>query len=164
MKSEVDYRKIALNSLIGGTILFGAVIFFDMILFSVTNWIYVSMGIMGLSAYDETATAYYIIKLGTVYLTGGFLGGLYAGYKIKESLKITMAFPAIIGSLLLLLVVAAQFSFGYRSLLELDFLWLIRNIIVPLLISLFGSYLGGYTVNWEVEEKPKEEIITLIFK
>ncbi|MEM1515825.1 MAG: hypothetical protein QXL85_08315 [Candidatus Bathyarchaeia archaeon] len=164
MKSETDYRKLALNSLIGGTILFGAVIFFDMILFSVTNWIYMSMGIMGLSAYDETAIAYYIIKLGTVYLTSGFLGGLYAGYKIRERLKMTMAFPAIVGSLLLLLVVVVQFSLGYRPLSELDFLWLIRNIIVPFLMSLFGSYLGGYTVNWEVEEKPKEERITLIFK
>lgn len=155
--NELDYRGIAINLLIGGVINFGALIFLDMTVYSIMGWIYRSFGIYGVLAFEEAQNAYYIIRLGTVFLSSGFLGGLYAGYKIKENLRVIMAFPGLIGLLLTLTL-----QFFLRTLSIQHIFGLVKNVIIPLMVLVSGSYLGGYTLNWRVEEKLEEERISLI--
>lgn len=159
---ELNYQRIAINLLIGGVINFGVMIFLDIILNSTMNWICRSLGIYGILVYEEALNAYYIIRLGTVFLSSGFIGGLYVGYKVKENLRLIMAFPGLIG---LTLVLVLQYFAGNRTSLIQQFLQLfgpIKIVVIPLLVLLLGSYLGGYTLNWQVEEKPKEEKISFV--
>lgn len=161
-EKELNCRRMIINLLIGGVINFGSIIFLDIILNSTMNWIYKSLGIYGILVYEEALNAYYIIRLGTVFLSSGFIGGLYVGHKVKENLRLIMAFPSFIG---LSLTFALQYFLGNRALLMqqlLQLFGLIKVIVIPLLVLLLGSYLGGYTLNWQVEEKPKEEKISLV--
>ncbi|MEM1606891.1 MAG: hypothetical protein QXW55_01375 [Candidatus Bathyarchaeia archaeon] len=157
-----NYRSITINLLIGGVISFGAMIFLDIILNSTANWIFRSLGIYGILVYEEALNAYYLIRLGTVFLSSGFIGGLYVGHKIKENLRVIMSFPSFIG---LSFMFTLQFFAGNRALILQQFsqlFGLVRVIIAPLLMLLLGSYLGGYTLNWQMEEKPKEEKISFL--
>jgi len=128
---------------------------------SITDWIFRTMAIYGVFAYEEAQNAYYIIRLGSIYLPSGFFGGLYAGYKIKEKLKLILMFPCIIGFLFVLLL---QYFSGYLiSIFLASPLDLMKIIVIPIIISLGGSYLGGYAINWQVEEVAEEKI-SLILK
>lgn len=161
-EEKLDYRRITINLLIGGVINFGAIIFLDMILSSTMNWIYRSLGIYGVLVYEEARNAHYMIRLGTVFLSSGFIGGLYVGHKVKENLRLIMAFPGLIGLSLMLVL---QYFAGNRALLVQQLFQpfgLVKIVVIPLLVLLLGSYLGGYTLNWQVEEKPEEEKISFI--
>jgi len=156
---EIDYWKL-IHIVIGGLIYLISVFFLEILVQSITDWIFRTMGIYGVLAYKEAQNAYYIIRLGTIYLSSGFLGGLYTGYKIKEKLKLIMIFPSIIGFLLVFIL---QYFFGYLTPAVLASLSNSTKIIVaPMLVSLSGSYLGGYTINWEVEEVIEEKISLLL--
>ena len=157
--SKIDYWKL-IHILIGGLTYLVSVLFLEMLVQSTTDWIFRTIGIYGVLAYEEAQNAYYIIKLGTIYLSSGFFGGLYTGYKVKEKLKLIMIFPGIIG---FLLVLTLQYFSGYLTLMILTPLSnLAKIIIIPTLISLSGSYLGGYTMNWQVEEVTEEKISLLL--
>ncbi|MCX8170675.1 MAG: hypothetical protein N3E47_01705 [Candidatus Bathyarchaeota archaeon] len=158
--NKLNHRRIIINLLIGGMINFGALIFLDLTVYSMMDWIYRSLGIYGVLIYEEARNAYYLIRLGTVFLSSGFIGGLYVGYKIKENLKLIMAFPSPTG---LSLVILLQFLLGNRAILTQNVFELVKIFVIPLVISLLGSYLGGYTLNWHVEKKPKEERISFTF-
>ncbi|MEM1581831.1 MAG: hypothetical protein QXK89_04890 [Candidatus Bathyarchaeia archaeon] len=159
--NKIDYRKL-IYILISGIIYFATAFTLEMLVQSTLDWIFRTMGISGILAFEDAQNAYYIIRLGIVYLSSGYLGGLYAGYKIKENLKLNMTFPSLIG---FLLIFTMQYFLGYSAVLKaLSLIGFAKIIAMPLIVSLVGSYLGGYTVNWQVEEKPKEEKISLIFK
>jgi len=158
--SKINYREI-IHILIGGLIYFVSILFLEMLTRSILDWIFRTTATYGVLAYEEALNAYYIIRLGSIYLPSGFLGGLYTGYKIREKLKLIMIFPCVIGFLLVLLL---QYFSGYLiSMILASLSDLMKTIIVPIIISLGGSYLGGYTLNWQVEEVT-EERISLILK
>lgn len=142
-------------------IIFGGLICFFISFFLLSGsppiWIYIiykllqTVGAYGLLAfYKEVEPALILFLVAIVYLPSGFLGGLYTGYKIKENLRIVLLYPSLIGFAILLIL---QLYFG---VLDLSSPNLARDILVPLVGSIVGSYLGGYTVNWETEEE--EEI------
>jgi len=163
---EIDYQKL-IHIIIGGLIYLLGVLLLDALVQSIAYWIFRNTGIGGVLAYEEAQNAYYIIILGATYLSSGFLGGLYTGYKIKEKLKLIMMFPSIIGFPLTFI---PYYFFGYQVTL-FSYLTpaglaslsnLTKIIIIPMLISLSGSYLGGYTINWEIEEVVEEKISLLL--
>jgi len=108
-----------------------------------------NIGYAGLLAFTEATNAMVLLMLGTVYLPSGFLGGLYTGYKINENIKIILLFPAMIGFAGL---IALRFFTGY---LNLSIINLQNEIFIPILGNVVGAYLGGYTMNWEMEETVK---------
>ncbi len=104
---------------------------------------------LGLLAFTESMNATSLFILGTAYIPSGFFGGLYTGYKIKENLRITFLFPALIGSAGLVIL---RFLSGYTSFSILN---LQQEFLIPILGNVVGSYLGGYAMNWEIEEIEK---------
>lgn len=157
--SKIDYWKL-IHILIGGLTYFVSVFFLEMLLHLAMDWIFRTTAIYGVLAYEEAQNAYYIIRLGSVYLPSGFFGGLYTGYKVKERLKLIIIFPSTAGFLFFFVL---QFFLGYIGSAVLTFLNLAKLIVIPLIVSIFGSYLGGYTINWEVKEV-EEEQLSLIFE
>jgi len=158
--SKIDYWKL-IHILIGGLTYLVGVFFLEMLVRLVADWIFRTTAIYGVLAYEEAQNAYYIIRLGTIYLPSGFFGGLYTGYKIKEKLKLIMMFPSITGFLLVLII---QYFLGYMTLIiSASLLNLAKIIAIPFIVSLSGSYLGGYTINWQVEEVVEEKI-SLLFE
>lgn len=153
--SKIDYWKI-FHILIGGAIYFAAIFVLEIVTQSTADWIFRTLGILGVFAFEEAQNAYYVIRLGVIYSASGFFSGLYTGYKVKENLKLIMSFPSLIGFLLMLAI-------NYGVLLtSFSLMRITKFVAVPLIVSLIGSYLGGYTVNWQVEEKIKEEKISLM--
>ena len=139
-------------------IIFGGMICFLMAFFLLSGsppiWLFIiykllqAVGAYGLLAfYKEVEPALILFMIAIVYLPSGFLGGLYTGYKTKENLKIVLLYPSLIGFAILLIL---QLYFG---VLDLSSPNLGRDILVPLVGSIVGSYLGGYAVNWEKEEE-----------
>ena len=139
-------------------IIFGGLISFFMAFFLLSGsppiWIYIiykllqTVGAYGLLAfYKEVEPALILFLVAIVYLPSGFLGGLYTGYKIRENLRIVLLYPSLIGFAILLIL---QLYFG---VLDLSSPNLARDILVPLVGSIVGSYLGGYTMNWKTEEE-----------
>jgi len=154
-------REKIIHTLAGGGISFISIFFTESIFWLLMDYILRTLGIYGVLAYQEGQEAFFLIGLGSVYLLSGFLGGLYVGYKIKEGLKTLMVFPAII---CLLGMVVLQFLTGTTFPIANFTDYFIRAIVIPLSVLITGSYLGGYTLNWHVEEKPEEERIELIFR
>ena len=154
-------REKIIHTLAGGGISFLSIFFTESIFWLLMDYMLRTLGIYGVLAYQEGQEAFFLIKLGSVYLLSGFLGGLYVGYKIKEGLETLMIFPAII---CFLGVVVLQFLTGMAFPTANFTDYFIRVIVIPLFVLIIGSYLGGYTLNWHVEEKPEEERIELIFR
>jgi len=98
---------------------------------------------LGLLVFSEAAGAISLFLFGVSYLPSGFFGGLYVGYRLKENLKIDLAFPGLIGVTVL---VVLQFLSGNLNFLNLKFE---RDILIPLLGNVTGAYFGGYAINWE---------------
>lgn len=158
--NEISREKI-IHILVGGGLCFIALFVIEALVLSIMDLILRALGIYGVMAYQEGRDAFFLIRLGAVYLTSGFLGGLYTGYRIKESLKKILVFPAIV---CFLGIIVLQLITGYMSLIFSTATYFIKSIVMPLSILIAGSYLGGYTLNWHVEEKPKEEEIKIVFK
>lgn len=155
MSDKINLRLI-LHMLIGGFICFTLLFLLKYLglVWVFTEWILKSSNSLGVLIFERAQTGYYMISLGLTYLPSGFLGGLYFGRKIEEKMKIYLAFPSIIGFTLSLLL-------EYYLKLSPDYL---RGLIIPFLTLAAGSYLGGYTINWRVEEKPREERISLVLE
>jgi hypothetical protein len=106
---------------------------------------------LGIQIFNETRYALLLFMFGLSYLPGGFLGGIYTSYQLrdflekKSELKYYLILPGVIAFLILIVV---RFVFGY-----LDFTTLLipDDIIVPLIGSLIGVYLGGFSLNWPDE-------------
>lgn len=151
---------LIIHMLISGAICFGIILILDGFgaPWRLTEWIVKSYGSLGVFIFEEARNGYYLIRLGLIYLPAGFLGGFYLGYKVKERLKVNMVFPSVIGFTLFILYLTVV---GYQIV---GMEHVLKGILIPLFTSIGGSYLGGYTLNWHVEEKPKEERISLIFE
>ncbi|MEM2341313.1 MAG: hypothetical protein QXX94_01510 [Candidatus Bathyarchaeia archaeon] len=149
----MEFGRI-LNLIIGGAIC----LFIFLILEEAIRQFFISSNILGILIFDEARLAYNLIKIGCAYLPAGFLGGLFVGYRDKENLKIILLFPSIIGFIFWAIL---NYFFGYWGFIPVDYL---NMVIMPLFSLTAGAYLGGYTVNWPTERKPKEERVSLIFK
>jgi len=111
----------------------------------------VYLGILGVTLFEPYVIAKAAIVFATVYLVGGFLGGLYTGYATEKGLKITLLITGgigYIGFLLLLLL------FGGLNLSHINYL---ERVVLPLLGNVIGAYLGGYTTGMPSEEPEEEE-------
>jgi len=137
----------------------GGICFFVMFLLSdlaqvALERLLIFFGVVGVVVFEQQfLLARLVIMFGVVYLTSGFCGGLYTGYNVKENLKIIFAIPGIIGFIGLTIL---TYFLGYVDLSTIDFT---SEIFLPLLGSMLGAYLGGYTMNWPSEgEETSEEI------
>lgn len=169
-------RKIDLRLLfhlfIGGLISF--VLLFILKDFDFINRLLESLNCLGALIFEEAQTGQKIIGLSLIHLPSGFLGGLYTGYKIKERLKVNLIFPSVIVLLISAIrAIVVLFASGYIGSpqffpillgyyfgLSDDYL---MGLIIPFLVMTTGVYLGGYTVNWQVEKGVEEEKISLVF-
>lgn len=154
--SEKINLQLILHMLIGGFICFALLFLLKYLglVWALTEWILKSFNSVGVLIFEKAQTGYYIITLGLAYLPSGFLGGLYFGRKIEEKMEIYLAFPSVIGFIISLLL---EYYLGLRP----DYL---RGLIIPFLTLAAGSYLGGYTISWRIEEKPEEERISLVLE
>jgi len=155
--SEKINLRIPLHAFIGGFICFG-IIFLSKdlgLVWMFVDWLLKSSNCIGALIFEEARIGYYLITLGLTYLPSGFLGGLYAGYKIKDNLKVNLIFPGFIG-----FAFSASLEYFYMGL-RADYM---MGLLIPILVIFSGTYLGGYTINWRVEEKLEEEKISLLFK
>ena len=145
---DLPERSDLIHAAIGGGICFAVMLLFEFFAQRgfVSSLLY--FGIIGVMAFQEQfALALGIFSFGTVYLLGGFLGGLYAGYQIEENLRVALAIPAIIG---FVAYMASMFLLGSADLSTID---LVNNVFLPLAGSITGAYLGGYAMNWPSEEE-----------
>ncbi|MEM1543525.1 MAG: hypothetical protein QW825_00130 [Candidatus Bathyarchaeia archaeon] len=141
----------------------------------IIDWSLRSLNSLGALIFEEAQLGQKLINLGLVYLPSGFIGGLYTGYKIKERLEVNLIFPSVIVLLISAIrslvtlyiygyISSPQFLpilLGYYFGLGSDYL---MGIIIPFLVMTTGVYLGGYTLNWRVEERVKEERISFVFR
>jgi len=105
-------------------------------------------GLIGVMTFQEQfVLALGILSFGAVYLLGGFLGGLYAGYQIEENLRIALAIPGIIG---FTVYTASMYFLGATDFSNID---LLNRVFLPLVGNVAGAYLGGYAMNWPSEEE-----------
>ncbi len=150
---------LIIHLLIGGGICFFIILAFDGLIWMAVEWTLKTSNLLGAFVFEEAQNGYYIIRLGALYLVSGFLSGLYTGYQIKEKLKINMIFPSITGFAFLM---AFRYFSGYLGISNVEVF--LRAILMPLIVTTSGVYLGGYTLNWHIEEESEEEKITLIMK
>ena len=108
--------------------------------------LFLALGCAGLLVFEESTFALIVSLIAIVYLPSGFLGGFYVGHKMEENLRIALLFPSLIAFVILTVL---RFYFGG---LILSFERLGRDVLLPLLGNVAGSYLGGYTVIWGKEE------------
>ena len=110
--------------------------------------ILINLGMIGVMVFKEPfQIARLIFVFGIAHLTSGFCGGLYTGYKVLENMKIILLIPGVIGTVgfvLLLLIM------GRLGTPDADY---IGYVLLPFIGSVTGSYLGGYAINWSVEEE-----------
>jgi len=113
-----------------------------------------NLNCMGLLSFNEVKYGITLLTLATAYLPSGFFGGLYTGYRIKDSLRSILIFPALVGFTVFIVFLLL---FGYGDFLNL---LLQEDILIALLGIVAGSYFGGYTINWkrgEVDESPETD-------
>lgn len=137
---------------VGGVICFMSVYFLPGISQIVVRMLLYRFNSIGLLTYDEIKYALSLISFGLAYLPSGFLGGLYTGYKIKENLRVILLIPPLIGFVGLMIV---NYFMG-RLLMDLS---VALVVAMTLCGQVMGSYLGGYTMNWEKEEEEKSETL-----
>ncbi|GEM_PF-814343 len=143
------------HTLIGGGIIAG--ILFVMLCIFNFQWIALvtllnGLNCLGLILYPEIAAVSVILSFAVIYMPSGFCGGLYTGYRIKENLRIILLIPALLGFLFIILILFWLFP-KYRLLINP-----IRDILIPLIGIITGSYLGGYSMNWGVEAEEAEGV------
>ncbi|OYT46295.1 hypothetical protein B6U84_00715 [Candidatus Bathyarchaeota archaeon ex4484_40] len=146
-------KYVALGGLISSLIAF----VLRIILLGAIYMILKNFDCLGVRVYGEALLATTLIMIGGTYIPGGFIGGLYVGYKVKdEKLRILLLFSALLGCTVLL---ALMFFFlGYRVTYYLEMERELRiSVFLPLLGVLVGTYLGGYSVNWGKEEEKISE-------
>jgi len=143
-------KHIAIGALISSIIAFALRI----VLLGMIYTILKNFSCLGVRVFDEALLAMTLIMIGGTYIPGGFLGGLYVGYKVKKKLRTVLVFSALVGCIILLALL--YFSLGYRITYNIEVEHETRvPILVPLLGVIIGTYLGGYTIDWG---KPREEI------
>lgn len=141
-----------IHIILGGVICLLAMYTSTSILPRLVRVILYSLGCYGLMSFQEITNAMLLLMFGAAYLPSGFIGGLYTGHRIKENLRIILLFPALIG---FAGMIALHSSIEGVNISNLD---LQREIIIPLIGDIIGTYLGGYTMNWEEESEPLEII------
>ena len=148
-RMNIDLSKLGESApiILGGIICF----FTAFSLLAMSQWIIhktlFTFGCMGLLAFEETVPAIVMSLLVLVYLPSGFFAGLYTGYKIKENLRVILIYPPLIGFAALMILRI------YLGGLDLSLEGIGRDALIPLVGNVVGSYLGGYTMNWEMEEE-----------
>jgi len=147
-KTSIDSSRYGdlIHIALGGAICLFAMYILALIVPITVQMILFSLGCLGLLSLKETVNAMLLLLFGTAYLPSGFTGGLYIGYKIKKNLRIILIFPALIG---FIGMITLRFFTGYLDFSRLN---LQQEILIPLLGNILGTYLGGYTINWEKEE------------
>jgi len=150
-KLDLPVIKILLHVVIGGAICLLLTNLIYAFLQTSIESVLINYGNIGVLVFDEAVNAVQIFAFGLAYLPSCFVGGLYTGYKIKKNLRIVLVLPGIIGFALSTLF---GFLSGGLNLTSTNFA---RNIVVPLMGSVIGSYLGGYTMNWPLKKEGVEE-------
>jgi len=150
----MDYavtKKDILHSAIGGGICLLGMIFLSSLMDVALQRILISLGVLGVVAFESFAIAKAAIVFALVYLISGFLGGLYTGYYTEGELKITLPITGGIGfsGFLLLLFFYGKLNSNINYL---------EMIILPILGNIIGAYLGGYTISWPGEIEEEEEV------
>jgi len=153
-------RNEIMHAAIGGGICFLMLL----ILTSITGFLELALyqvlqffGILGIVVFESYAMVRLSMIFVPIYFISGFLGGLYTGhFTEKEAMNIKLLITGGIGSIGFLLLVV---FFGNLSLLSSLYLEL---LVFPILGSIGGAYLGGYTVKKPGESD--EEVESLSFK
>jgi peptidoglycan/LPS O-acetylase OafA/YrhL len=156
-QSEADgiTRDEIVNSLLGSSICFISTVFISDIAETLLRQLLVSLGIIGVMAFDSFKIAHALIIFGVAYLICGFLGGLYTGYKAEGRLNILLFITAAVG-----FVAFVALSF-YLGRLSLPYAYL--DILAPALAGNFiGVYLGGYTIIWPYRHEEEEPSVLTI--
>jgi len=144
-------KSVLIHAVIGGVICFIVVFLISSMASPILLQILVFLGITGVMTYqDQFLLAAGLILFGTVYLVGGFCGGLYTGYQVQENLKVTLIIPGLIGFIIYIVI---TYFFGQ---IDLSIIGMIYGFFLPLLGNLVGAYLGGYAMNWPSEEEKEE--------
>ena len=145
---DLPGRSDLIHAAIGAGICFFVMFFFEF--FAQRGFIssLLYFGLIGVMAFQEQfVLALAIFSFGTVYLLGGFLGGLYAGYQIEENLRVALAIPGIVG---FIIYTVAMYLLGATDFSNID---LANRVLLPLVGNVAGAYLGGYAMNWPSEEE-----------
>jgi len=151
LESSLPQKSDLIHAVLGGAICFFAVFLVSSMASGILLQILVFLGWTGVMTYqDQFLLAAGLILFGTVYLVGGFCGGLYTGYKVKENLKVILAVPGLIGFTISTVI---AYFFGH---IDFSFIGMIYGFYLPLLGNLVGAYLGGYAMNWPSEEEKEE--------
>jgi len=152
-------KKDILHSAIGGGICFLGMVFLSSIMNIALQRILMTLGILTVTVFEPFAIAKTAIAFALVYLTSGFLGGLYTGYSTEKDIKIAALITGVIGfvGFILLLFLYGRLNLNMKGTDYLDFL------ILPLMGNIIGAFLGGYTIIWpsrseEIEEAEEEGI------
>jgi len=101
-----------------------------------------SLGLLSFAEVGSEAMA--LLSLGIIYLPSGFLGGLYTGYRIDENPKFPLIISGLIGSAVLIIL---KYFTGYLDVSNLSIF--VYEFAFPLLGNVVGTYLGGYTMQWD---------------
>jgi len=150
----MDYsviKKEILHSAIGGGICFISMVFLTSFIRYINiqlEQLLVTLGILGVTAFEPYAIARAAIVFAPIYLLCGFLAGLYTGY-LTEELKITLPITGGIGFIGFIVLLFFYGGLNLNNYLEF--------VVLPLLGNIVGAYLGGYTVIWPGEEEEEEE-------
>jgi len=139
-----------LHSAIGGGICLIGTLFLSSLVNVAIQRTLIFFGILSVIAFEPFHIARAAISFALVYLTCGFLGGLYTGH-YTEKLRITLSITGGIGFVGFLLL---TFFYG-GSNLNTNYL---ETIILPFFGNIIGAYLGGYTTGWPAESEEMEEL------
>jgi len=152
---EIGFLKpiILINAALGGAISLLLMHVLPGVSFLGLQMLLFRLGYLSLWFFSESVDAIGLLMLAMAYLPAGFVGGLFTGYRIKENLRFVLLIPGLIGFVGLIVV---RYVTGNMNLQSLN---VQLEILVPLLGSVIGAYLGGYTLNWEMKETGPLETI-----
>jgi len=142
-------KEDLIHAAIGGGICFLLIVLLSDIAYNGLQQILINWGMIGVMVFKEPfEIAQLIFMFGIVHLTSGFCGGLYTGYNVLKNLKIVLLIPGVVGTvgfIVLLLIM------GRLGTPDVDYY--VSYVLLPFIGSVTGSYLGGYAINWYVEEE-----------